>query len=156
ELQVQLHKRAVVKGAHSPLGFNFDDNRLVCVSGGYKVLTRYDPATGKEISSVRGDGKDAYALGFAANFRTIATAPIGKSNTVVRWDVLGNKKLATMSGHTGTVERLAFSHDGKTLASASHDGTVRLWDVPSGKDIATLKGQNFQWCLDFSSDDKML
>ena len=44
------------------------------------------------------------------------------------WDVDTGQDLGTLSGHTEPVETLVFSHDRKTLASGSQDGTVLLWD----------------------------
>ena len=44
------------------------------------------------------------------------------------WDVDTGQDLGTLSGHTEPIETLVFSHDGKTLASGSQDGTVLLWD----------------------------
>ena len=42
----------------------------------------------------------------------------------------------------GMVEDVAFSPDGKTLAMASREGTVQLWDVATGKLLETLKGHS--------------
>src|SRR4051812_30915869 len=46
----------------------------------------------------------------------------------------------TLDGHTNVVYSVAFSPDGKTLASGSQDQTIKLWDVATGKEKATLKG----------------
>jgi WD40 repeat protein len=50
------------------------------------------------------------------------------------------KLRATLHGHTQAVVSVAYSPDGKTLASASYDGTLKLWDVTSGKERTTLRG----------------
>ncbi len=42
---------------------------------------------------------------------------------------------ATLKGHTGIVVSVAYSPDGKTLASASEDRTIELWDVPAAKQV---------------------
>ena len=46
---------------------------------------------------------------------------------------------ATLEGHVEAVESVSFSPDGKTLASASLRCSIKLWDVASGRNIATLK-----------------
>ena len=55
------------------------------------------------------------------------------------WDVVTGKLVGTLEGHTGGVTAAAWSRDGKILATASSDKSVRLWDV-AGKPIRTLSG----------------
>ncbi len=52
----------------------------------------------------------------------------GQQNLIQFWDVDTGNNLGNVSGHAKWIETLAFSHDGKILASGSDDGTVLLWD----------------------------
>jgi WD40 repeat protein/serine/threonine protein kinase len=45
-----------------------------------------------------------------------------------------------LRGHGGSVNSIAFSPDGQTLASASDDRTVKLWELRSGREVGTLRG----------------
>jgi WD40 repeat protein len=60
-------------------------------------------------------------------------------------------------GHSSGVNSVAFSPDGKYLASGSQDNTVKLWSVESQKEITTLQCHNYTiFSVAFSPDGKYL
>src|SRR5262249_45168340 len=73
----------------------------------------------------------------AASIQTMTTAP----TTTPTPDA--NKGLSrVLRGHGDIVESVAFSPDSKLLASASDDGTVKLWAVATGQNLKTLTGSS--------------
>jgi WD40 repeat protein len=63
----------------------------------------------------------------------------------------------TLKGHTEAVQSVAFSPDGKRLASGSNDKTVKVWDTATGQEALTLKGHtNRVSSVAFSRDGKRL
>ena len=68
------------------------------------------------------------------HFTSSVTAPVIPTETPA---------VRTLRGHTQQVESVAFSPDGRLLASASHDKTVKLWDVRTGELQRTLTGHEF-------------
>src|ERR1700694_1691968 len=52
----------------------------------------------------------------------------------------GVKLLHTLRGHTKSIGRIAWSPDGRMLASPSEDTTIRLWDTETGECLRTLEG----------------
>ena len=53
-------------------------------------------------------------------------------------DGAAGKPRTSLEGHTGDVYSIAWSPDGKTLATGSDDRTVKLWDAATGKLLANL------------------
>ena len=63
----------------------------------------------------------------------------------------------TLKGHAGWVGAVAFSPDGKTLATGSADKTIRLWDAATGKELKPLKGhEDYVASVAYSPDGKLL
>src|SRR5262249_28716749 len=67
-----------------------------------------------------------------------------------------NGKVAfTLKGHTFEINDIVFSSDGTRLATASADGTIKLWDGVTGQELLTLHGHNAGAnCVAFSPDGR--
>ena len=75
---------------------------------------------------------------------------------VTLWDVADGRKLRTLTGHRGAVVSLAFGADG-LLATASWDGTVKLWNSATGAVVASIPKQTHKLhTVAFSHDGKTL
>ena len=72
------------------------------------------------------------------------------------WNTVTGKESHTLSGHTHYVFGVAFSPNGKYLASASWR-EVKVWDMSSGQEVTTLGGLAGEiFCLAFSPDGQRL
>ena len=62
----------------------------------------------------------------------------GHGEVIKVWDVASGQDRFELIGHTAAVKTLQFSADGRSLISGGSDGTVRLWNLQSGKEQAAL------------------
>ncbi|HUF09518.1 MAG TPA: hypothetical protein VMO47_09370, partial [Rhodothermales bacterium] len=75
--------------------------------------------------------------------------------TVRLWDVTAMApRVPPLLGHSSQVQSIAFSPDGGTLASASFDRTVRLWDATTGQPRGTLPHPTLVMSVAFTTDSK--
>ena len=103
------------------------------------------------------------AIAFSPNSRllaadsTLTATPPQVGLVTVVWDLRTRKIAAELAGgHTRGVFSLAFSADGRILASGGHDAKIAFWDVASGRVLATVPADGDVNSLDFSPDGRTL
>jgi WD40 repeat protein len=95
-------------------------------------------------------------MALSPNGKIIATGSSDYKLTL--WDIETRKVIAEWIGHLKVVCALCWSADGERVASGSWDGTARVWNVDSGKNILTIKTEHhwMLWAVTYSPDSSKL
>ena len=132
-LRLQTQRAASI--VYSP-----DGNTIATARKRDNTVYLWNAATGKSKGTLERVGRGSVqSFVFAPDGNTIATAGGWTDNVVQLWDAQTGAHKTSLTGHTQTVNAIAYSPDGKTIVSGGADGTVRLWDGATGKHKATLR-----------------
>jgi WD40 repeat protein len=121
------------------VAFSRDGKRLVSASRDETVRV-WDVATGKQLKAIR-VGHPLAAVALCPAGRYVLAGTLGTAS-IYRLDLHNEKEIVALDGHLSRVMGICFTRDGKRAVSASHDGTVRIWDMRTLHVIRTLKGHD--------------
>ncbi len=151
--------------------------RMAFLSGGAEVVSNgqdkytriWNAETGQERIAIA-HPEVVWGLAVSPSGRLIATGTggatdgnpllhrikMGQEHVIRLWDAASGKLVREINGHTGPVFALAFSPDGQTLVSGGWDGTIRMWDVATGSELAMAKGEGPVFSLGLTPDGGQL
>ncbi len=145
------------------------DGKTLATGGQDAQIKLWDIATGLEQASLSSKSH-VTDLVFSPDGKTLAA--VGQDARITLWDSQSGSTIQVLTGHQGSVnalalipvltdrqnniDALAFSPDGKTLATGGQDAQIKLWDIATGLEQASLPSKSNVTDLVFSPDGKTL
>ncbi|GLY78879.1 WD40 repeat domain-containing serine/threonine protein kinase [Actinoallomurus iriomotensis] len=127
---------------------------------GRLLLTGDQPLQLRAMPSGRVAATYDYRFGYAPG--TVAFSPdsqvlaITVHETIYLWNVVSQRPVTTLKGHTGYIRALAFHLRGGTLASGGDDKTIRLWNTATGATVTKFTTLGSVSALVFAPDGSTL
>jgi WD40 repeat protein/tRNA A-37 threonylcarbamoyl transferase component Bud32 len=125
------------------------DRRSFCTSGNESTASVRDSQTG-EVIMILPTRMDSGT--FSPDSQRLATR--GGTSVIQIWDLASRRELVKLKGHREAVHDVAFSPDGRLLASVSKDGSVKVWSALPGREIFDCT--SLTWGLSHTSDGRRL
>lgn len=134
------------------------DSEILVTCGGKGPILLWDAGTQELLDPplpLPGNGIATHDIAFSRAGVIAATTDDGRT---LLWDAASRKPLGALAGHFGAVFGVAFSSDGKLVATSGHDGTVRLWNVATQEQLGDpMTGHvGSVYTVTFSPDGKSL
>ncbi|HBI41968.1 MAG TPA: hypothetical protein DDY78_03800 [Planctomycetales bacterium] len=119
-------------------------NRVAAYESQSGQLTVVEAATGKLVKTIKTE-EFRKSSGSDHAEPPLAISPEGNllafeaEDSVLLYDIAKGKVAHKLEGHLDTVQAVAFSPNGETVASAAKDKTIRFWNVKEGKEVKAIK-----------------
>jgi WD40 repeat protein len=133
------------------LAYSRDGTRLAVGTG--EVILR-DPLTGRQHRLIKDPGGNLRGLALSPDGRRLAA---GVGPRVKVWDTGTGEERQSCTGHNAPVVSVAWSPDGKLLASRAQGTTIKVWDAATGQEVRSMESRDsLEGRVVFSPESKHL
>ena len=133
------------------------DGHLLATGGKDKLISLWEPNSGRLLRRLSGHAKDIRMLTFVAGGRRLVSVSDDKQG--ILWDTKNGTQLRIMGGHDDQIVHLAVSRDGRKLVTGERqrgDGRIILWDPETGRELRRYRTEKRVDLMGMTPDGTLL